>query len=296
MAGCPSSRATGAETTLKVTFARRGRVAERPPTSKSGRVRASGRSLIATLTVIVVVFKLASAGAESAVRKAGSLAVPEGAMMMVFCSDPLIQQVLSQDLQVAKRAAGAGTKTPLTLTVTVNQQALKPGVSLAQVAPGAPEVADLIKAAGATPPPLGDTGNQSDRAAVARQQAIEHLHPVDSPMQEIMNQFQAHGNLGPPVPCSEEANPQPGCLEPTPKPQPGSSGYTGDVQDYVQQADTGNPFHHVEEKAYDTVIVARASITGSVSELTVVAIAHPDDDINDVKKLVGEEIANVVLH
>jgi hypothetical protein len=296
MAGCTSSRTAGAETTLNLMVARCGQVAGRPPASEGMRLRAFGQSLVATLTVILVVFKLASAGAESAVRKAGSLAVPNGAMMMVFCSDPLIQQVLSQDLQVAKRAAGTGTKAPLTLTVTVNQQALRPGVSLEQVAPGAPEVADLIKAAGETPPPLGDTGNQSDRAAIARQQAIDHLHPVDSPMQEIMNQFQAHGDLGPPVPCNEEANPQPGCLEPTPKPQPGTSGYTGDVQDYVQQADSGNPFHHVDEKAYDTVIVARASVTGSVDELTVVAIAHPEDDINDVKKLVGEEIANVVLH
>lgn len=244
----------------------------------------------------VITLSAVSARAESAVRKAGNLTVPSDAVLMVFCSDPLIQQVLSQDFQVAKRAASADTKAPRTLTVTVTQQALKPGVSLQQVAPGAPQVAALIKAAGVTPPPLGDTGNQSDTAAVARQQAIDHLRPLDSPMQQIMNQFQGHGDLGPPVPCGEEPNPQPGCLQPTPKPQPGSPGYTGDVQDYVQRTEPGNPFHHDDDKAYDTVIVARVTLSGSPDELTVVAVAHPGDDISDAKKLVGEEIANVVLH
>jgi hypothetical protein len=245
---------------------------------------------------LLLVSGVDSAQAESAVRKTGNLVAPSDAVLMVFCSDPLIQQVLSQDFKVAKRAAGADAKAPVTLTVTVTQQALKPGVSLEQVAPGAPQVADLIRAAGVTPPPLGDTGNQSDTAAIARQQAIDHLHPVDSPMQQIMNQFQGHGELGPPVPCSEEPNPQPGCLQPTPKPQPGSPGYTGDVQDYVQRTDPGNPFHHDDDKSYDTVIVARASLSGSPDELTVVAVAHAGDDISDAKKLVGEEIANVILH
>jgi hypothetical protein len=258
------------------------------------------RSVLILTAVIglagVIAFGAVSARAESTVRKGGSLTVPSDAVLMVFCSDPLIQQVLSQDFQVAKRAASAVSKAPRTLTVTVTQQALKPGVSLQQVAPGAPQVAALIKAAGVTPPPLGDTGNQSDIGAVARQQAIDHLHPVDSPMQQIMNQFQGHGELGPPAPCSEEANPQPGCLQPTPKPQPGSPGYTGDVQDYVQQTAPGSLFHHDNDKAYDTVIVARATVSGSPDELTVVAVAHPGDEISDAKKLVGEEIANAVLH
>jgi len=244
----------------------------------------------------VPTFGVDSGLAASAVRKSGKLEAPSDAAFMVFCSDPLIQQVLSQDFHVARRAAAADAKAPLTLTVTVNQQSLKPGVSMAQVAPGAPQVADLIKAAGATPPPLGDTGNQSDQAAVARQLAVQRLQPVDSPMQQIFNQFQGHGDLGPPVPCNQEPNPQPGCIEPTPKPQPGSAGYTGDVQDYLHRTDSAQPFHHDDDKAYDTVIVARASLSGSPDEITVVAVIHPGDEIDEAKKLVGEEIANAVLH
>lgn len=257
-----------------------------------------GRLVVAVVLLATAMTLDAAAGfAESAVQKTGKLVAPADALFMVFCSDPLIQQVLSQDFHAAHRAADADAKAPVTLTVTVNQQALKPGVSLTQVAPGAPQVADLIKAAGATPPPLGDTGNRGDPAAIARQMAIDHLHPVDSPMQQILNQFQGHGDLGPPVPCTEEANPQPGCVEPTPKPQPGSAGYTGDVQDYMHRSDPAGLFHHTDDdKAYDTVIVARASLSGAPDELTVVAVIHPGDEVSGAKKLVAEEIVNALLH
>jgi hypothetical protein len=251
--------------------------------------------MLSAAVLAFLCFGVDSVRAESAVRKSGKLVAPPGAAFMVFSSDPVIQQVLSQDINAAQRAAGAATKAPLTLTVTVNQQTLQPGVSLEQVAPGAPQVAALIKEAGATPPPLGDTGNQSDAGAIARLQAMNNMRPVDSPMQQVLNQFQSHGDLGPPVPCNQEANPQPGCVEPTPKPQPGSAGYTGDVQDYEQQGNP-NPFHKADDKAYDTVVVARASLSGSADEMTVVAIIHPGDDVDDAKKVVGEEIANSVLH
>jgi hypothetical protein len=48
--------------------------------------------------------------------------------------------------------------------------------------------------------------------------------------------------------------------------------------------------------AYDTIIVARASLNGKPEELTVVAVVHPGEDERDAKKLVAEEIANAVLH
>jgi hypothetical protein len=67
------------------------------------------------------------------------------------------------------------------------------------------------------------------------------------------------------------------------------------VQDYEQQGNP-NPFHKQDDQAYDTVVVARASLSGSADEMIVVAVIHPGDDVDDAKKLVGEEIANSVLH
>jgi hypothetical protein len=232
--------------------------------------------------------------AESPIRKVGKLTLPEGAALMAFCSDPTLEQVLTQDFHAAKRAADSNASTVTTLTVSVTQQLLKPGVSMSRIAPGDPQVADLLKSAGASPPPLGDTGSELDQAVVARAVAQRGLQPADTPMQQMLNKLEGHGDLGPPPPCDE--NPQPGCVQPTPKPQPGSAGYTGDVQDYMHRDDPTHQMHHDDDRAYDTIVVARASLSGSPDELTVVAVIHPGDDVNEVKKLVAEEIANALLH
>lgn len=230
-------------------------------------------------------------------QKSGKLTVPPDHPLIAFCTDPTIERVLTQDFQVAKREAHPDDRSVIAITVTASQQVLKPGVSLGHLAPGNPEVAKLLKAAGATPPPLGDTGSQTDRAEVASYLAKQRLTPNDTPMQNFLNQFQTEGNLGPDVPCSEQRVPQPGCIEATPKPQPGAAGYRGDVDEYMHRTDPGNPFHPRDDAAsFDTVIVARASVSGSPDEMTVVAVVHPGDDIDEAKKLVAEEIANAVLH
>ena len=49
----------------------------------------------------------------------------------------------------------------MTVTVTVNEKLLKPGVVLGDLGPGDPWViAKLMRAAGTDPPPIGDTGNK----------------------------------------------------------------------------------------------------------------------------------------
>jgi hypothetical protein len=225
------------------------------------------------------------------------LIVPPGRPLIAFCTDPTIERVLTQDFHAAQRAARADDQSVITITVNTNQQFLKPGVSLAQIAPGAPEVAALLKAAGATPPPLGDTGAETNQAAVARAQAEQRMLPADNPMQSLMNAFKTEGDLGPEAPC-EPGNPSgPGCPEATPKPQPGDSNYRGDVDEYTHREDPASRFHPPADSAvYDTVLVARASASNSPEEMTVVAVIHPGEDLEEAKQLVAEEIANAILH
>jgi hypothetical protein len=211
-------------------------------------------------------------------QKSGKLTVPADHGLIAFCTDPTIERVLTQDFQVAKRGAQPNDRSVIAVTVTTSQQFLKPGVSLGHLA-------------------LGDTGSQTDRAEVASYLAKQRLLPNDTPMQNFLNQFQTQGDLGPDVPCAEEPVPQPGCVEATPKPQPGNAGYRGDVDEYVHRTDPGDRFHPRDDaSSFDTVIVARASTNGSPDEMTVVAVVHPGDDIEAAKILVAEEIANAVLH
>lgn len=220
--------------------------------------------------------------------------VPRNRPLIAFCPDPTIERVLTQDFQAANRAARADDRTVVTITVNTSQQFLKPGVSLTQIAPGDPEVAKLLKAAGATPPPLGDTGAQLDQAAVARSQAEKQMLPADNPMQSLLNSFKTEGDLGP-EPCEPGTIGQPGCPQSTPKPQPGDPNYRGDIDAYVHRQ---NPRFRAPSDAslYDTVLVARAAASSSTDEMTVLAVVHPGEDIELGKKLMAEEIANAILH
>jgi len=247
-------------------------------------------------------FVVAGASAASAVQieKAGKLTVPSDTPLVPFSTDPTVAQVLGQDLDAARKSASTAAHSPRTLTVTVSQQPLKPGVSLNQLAPGDPQVADLIKAAGAVPPPIGDTGDKPDEAAVARARAQRLMAPHDNPMQQLINQFEApQGDLGPPMPCDPQAPPGPGCApaaQPTPRPRPDSPGYTGDTQQYMQQGSAVRRFIPRDDAAYQTVIVARITLSGAPDEMTVVGVTQPGEDVREAKKLIAEDIANAVLH
>jgi hypothetical protein len=43
------------------------------------------------------------------------------------------------------------------------------------------------------------------------------------------------------------------------------------------------------------VVVARAGVSGSPQEMTVVAVINPGEDVYEAKRLVAEEIANSIL-
>jgi len=191
------------------------------------------------------------------IKMAGKLMVPADASVVAICTDPVVQNVLNEDLRAARPGPASNSENSVTLTVTVSQQLLAPGVSLNQMFPGDPSMVELLEAAGAEPPPLGDSGNQpiDPFAQQARRQA---LNP-DDPATE---QFRAY-----------EASRQ------------------------AMRGNAPTPYDNLpKNQIYDTVIVARASLEGAADELKVVAVVHSGDDERRAKELVAEEIANAVLH
>jgi hypothetical protein len=246
---------------------------------------------IALLTALGLVGGSAALAVE--VKHAGKLQVSADVALVAFSTDPTIQQVLTQDIEAAKRGFTADSHSVLTLTVTVADQALRPGVSLGQLAPGDPDVGDLLKAAGVTPPPIGDTGTERDEVGIARRNDQSLLPSGGSPLQRSLGQLRAEREF---MPQGMVGQPYPPNAAPSPRPQPGSPEYTGDTQEYLQQAHGQMLGGTHDADAYDTIIVARASLNGKPEELTVVAVVHPGEDERDAKKLVAEEIANAILH
>jgi hypothetical protein len=264
------------------------------------------RQLISSALISACVVALATPCALAMeVRKSGSITVPAGAKVIPFSTDALVADVMRQDFEAEHRGADANSVSPVTLSVSVTERALQPGVSLQDLAPGDPDIEALLKSAGATPPPVGDTGTDVDEAALARARAQNHMLPPGStPMQNIFNQIQTHGDLGP-----QQADPS-GCIPgapctstltgtaPPPMPAPGTQGYTGDTQEYLSQGyeGAGRRARRLQASDFDNVIVARVSISGSTDEMTVVAVFHPGEDEHQAKKRVAEEIVNAVLH
>jgi hypothetical protein len=129
------------------------------------------------------------------------------------------------------------------------------------------------------------------------------LPPGATPMQNLMNQIQTYGDLGPPLADPSGCGPGAPCAvtgtAPPPIPDPSSPGYTGDTQDYMSQGYESagrRARQQVAAEDFDNVIVARVSVSGSNDEMTVVAVTHPGEDIHQAKALVAEEIVNDVLH
>ena len=216
-------------------------------------MRIGGHRAIAALAIAVAIGGFAHA---ADVKMSGKLNVPANASVVAICTDPVVQNVLNEDLRAARHGQPSNPENSVTLTVTVNQQMLAPGVSLNQMFPGDPSMVELLKEAGADPPPLGDSGSQpiDPFANEARRQALSPDDPVTDQFRAYQARRNALGN------------------GPTP-------------YDKIPK-----------NQIYDTVIVARASLEGAVEELKVVAVVHSGDDARQAKELVAEEIANSVLH
>jgi len=261
--------------------------------------------MFATLTAAVVGVDAAvveAADAQQVVVKAGGkLAVPATAALGVIATDPVLQQVLSQDFQVAGRLASASATSELTLTVTLTHRALEPGMSLNEVAPGNGDAVALLKQAGVKAPPLPeqaaqdqdqdkDKDSDSDADDTSAAEGNSHSkNDVNSYEQQGQMQQQSAPMNRPPLP-----------LTPWPVP-PAMAQQRSPIPPYMQPLQRTNPLdaarHEREASAvYDTIFVVRVTAGGDGSELTVVAVAHPGFDSHEARKLIAEEIANSVLH
>jgi len=216
-------------------------------------VREATHRTIAAIAIGVAICGFAHA---ADLKMAGKLTAPANASVVAICTDPVVQNVLNEDLRAARHGQPSNPDNSVTLTMTVSQQMLAPGVSLNQMFPGDPSMVKLLEEAGAEPPPLGDSGSQpiDPFANEARRQA---LNP-DDPMTDQLRAYQARRQAMERGPTPYDAIPK--------------------------------------NQIYDTVIVARASLEGALDELKVVAVVHSGDDVRRAKELVAEEIANGVLH
>ncbi len=215
---------------------------------------------VAGLVLLAALF-LPRATMALEIRVKGKLEVSPGASLLPVSTDPVVQRVLSEDFTAAKRGGGQAAKTALTLTVTLTQRTLRPGVSLAELSPGDPDVVELLKAAGAEPPPVADTGSAptDPYESAAR---IAATRPPDPELAELQRLA--------------------------------GSAMPGFFPDY----DPKNYLPHSGGDAaevYDRAIVARVSASGAGGEMTIVAVMHPGDDAREVRKLIAEKIANMVL-
>jgi hypothetical protein len=253
-------------------------------------------------TMIVV---LAGAGAKAAhaaeapqivVKTGGKLPVPPTAALGVIATDPILQEILSQDFQVAGRLAGASATSELTLTVTLTHRALEPGMSLNEVAPGDGDAIALLKKIGVNPPPLpeqtaqdkdGESDADDTNAAEGNSHAKSDVNSYEQQGQMQQQSAPMGGSM--PLPMTQWPVPPATAQERLPLPP------------YMQASQRRSPLdearHEREASAvYDTIFIARATAGTDSTELTVVAVAHPGFDAHEARKLIAEEIANSVLH
>src|SRR5271163_2626074 len=111
--------------------------------------------------VVIALAMVARVAVAAEVQTDGKISVPQTAPVFAVCTDTVVQETLEQDFLDAHRSPDSGHGPPVTVTVTVNEKLLKPGVVLGDLGPGDPFViAKLMRAAGTDPPPIGDTGDK----------------------------------------------------------------------------------------------------------------------------------------
>lgn len=228
----------------------------RLPIKSMTKVSQMARAAVAA--VAVAIFSAPAFAGD--VKIAGKLTAPERVPLTAVSTDPLIQQILDEDFRGAHRGPDSGGQPPITVTVTMNEKLLKPGLTLGALRPGDPLlISNMLKDLGEEPPPLGDTGDKpSDPySTLARQQ---FMRPGD-PMQGYRD-YQTMENT---------------VMRPS-APRFGANGNAS------------------EKEIYDLILVARATVSGSSDDLTAVAVIHPGDDVRAAKSLIAEEITNALLH
>jgi hypothetical protein len=226
------------------------------------------------------------------VKVAGKLDVPAKAPLSVIATDPVLQQTLSQDLQIGGRLAGVDVASVTTVTVTLSHRVLTPGMSLDDVAPGDHNAVALLKAMGVRSlrppaPPFPQMGRGTGQMAAQGNSSQR-------------NDIQSYGQQG------RQAEPEPGAapfnpLPLMPWPVPPATAQQRLAPPYYMPPPNYHPGRESESETaahatYDTVFIARATAGQGGSTLTVLAVAHPGYDPHQVRVLIAEEIANALLH
>ncbi|MGH7914018.1 MAG: hypothetical protein ACREPW_05135, partial [Candidatus Binataceae bacterium] len=223
------------------------------------------------------------------VKVGGKLAVPPTAALGVIATDPVLQQILSQDFQVAGRMAGASATSELTVTVTLTHRALEPGMSLNDLAPGNGDAVALLKQSGVKPPPLPeqaapDQGGESDADDTTAAEGNSHAKSDVNSYQQQDQMQQRPAPIGGPMPLPMTQWPVP----------PAVAQQRSAVPSYMQPYQRTNPLDEVRREReasaiYDTIFVARATAGSDSNELTVIAVAHPGFNAREARKLIAEE-------
>lgn len=142
-------------------------------------MKLDGIKSLASIAGLIATIAIGGITHAATVKTLGKLDLPENAGIVAVCTDPVVQQTINEDLRAARRNMGSDPSRMVTLTVTVNQQVLAPGVSLNRMFPGDPAMVGLLKAAGAEPPPLGDSGD--DRMDPYEREARRKVLEGDDP-------------------------------------------------------------------------------------------------------------------
>jgi hypothetical protein len=144
----------------------------------------------ASVFVILTVLTRGTASATD-LKTLGRLKIPAGASVMTVCADPVVQSVLNEDLRSHPHSGP-----PTIVTITVNARALAPGVSMQDLSPGDPSVAEMLKEMGAEPPALGDTGDkplEDPYTTQARRQMLLHEDATMGQLQGYINRREDPG-------------------------------------------------------------------------------------------------------
>lgn len=262
--------------------------------------------VIAALTVALVGAGAKAARAAEAprivVKVGGELPVPPTIPLGVIATDPVLQQVLSQDFQVAGRLANASATSELTLTVTLTHRTLEPGMALNEVAPGNGDAVALLKQIGVKPAPLPEQVAQDDDQDKDQDSGDAddtNAAEGNSHAKNDVNSYQEQGQMERrPTSMGGAIPPLPMTAWPVP---PATAQQRSAIPPYMQPYQRNSPLDEARREReasaiYDTIFVARVTAGTSSSELTVVAVAHPGFDAHEARKLIAEEIANSALH
>jgi len=209
------------------------------------------------VTIAVALMCIGAATVDAQIKTLGRLPIPAGASVVAVCTDMVIQRELNARL----RSMGltpkfeAGEKT-VTLTVTVHDNVMSPATSLNQISPGDPAIAGMLESLGIQAPPLGDSGDErpDPYAIAAHRRATTPSDPLSETYRELLAERQAVDKTA------------------------GATAYE----------------HLAMEQVYDTVIVARATVSSAPQEFKLVALVHPGDDMRAAREQVAREIAAAV--